>query len=220
MNVTALPVPAAGNIWKRIGWALLVLGGLFAAANAVVFMVVKGYGNPEIKEHFFATALAGWAHTMGGAVAILIGPFQLITKLRTSWPRVHVWMGRTYLLAVLAGALGGLYFGPLSTAGTIGSIGFTTLALFWLYSGAQAYFAIRRGNVQVHRRWMLRNYALTFGAATLRVELPLLLIGGVTFPVAYTLVAWISWVPNWLLVEAWLRRGRAPARLRIVRREP
>ena len=72
----------------------------------------------------------GWVHAFGGAIAALIGPFQLITPLRTSWPRVHVWMGRTYLLAVLAGGLAG----------------------FWLYSGAQAYIAIRGGNVQAHRR--------------------------------------------------------------------
>ncbi|HKU16117.1 MAG TPA: DUF2306 domain-containing protein [Steroidobacteraceae bacterium] len=209
---TALAVPTANRLWKRIGWTLLLLGGVFAAGNAVIFMVVKGFGNPHIKEHFFGTALAGWAHTMGGAVAILIGPFQVIAKLRTTWPRVHVWMGRVYLLAVLAGGLGGLYFAPQSTAGIVGSAGFTTLALFWLYSGARAYFAIRAGQVQVHRRWILRNYALTFAAATLRIELPLLIISGVAFPLAYTLVAWISWVPNWLVVESWLRRSRAPVR--------
>jgi uncharacterized membrane protein len=175
-------------------------------------MLVKGYGSPGIKEHFFAPALAGWAHTMGGALAILIGPFQLITQLRTSRPTVHRWMGRIYLLAVLAGGLGGLYFAPQSTAGMFGSAGFTTLALFWLYSGAQAYFSIRRGNVPAHRRWMLRNYALTFAAATLRIQLPLLIMGGVAFPIAYTMVAWISWLPNWLIVEGWLRRSRAPAR--------
>ncbi len=211
MNVTALAAPAASN-WKRVGWVLLLLGGVFAAGNAVIFMLVQGVGSPDIKHRFFATALAGWAHTMGGAVAALIGPFQLITKIRTTWPRVHVWMGRTYLTAVLAGALGGLYFAPNSTAGTLGSIGFTTLAIFWLYSGAQAYIAIRRGNVQAHRCWMLRNYALTFAAATLRIQLPLLIIGGLAFPAAYTMVAWSSWVPNWLAVEWWLRKRKAVAR--------
>ena len=211
MNVTALAAPAASN-WKRVGWVLLLLGGVFAAGNAVIFMLMQDFGSPDIKHRFFATALAGWAHTMGGAVAALIGPFQLITKIRTTWPQVHVWMGRTYLIAVLAGALGGLYFAPNSTAGTMGSIGFTTLAIFWLYSGAQAYVAIRRGNVQAHRRWMLRNYSLTFAAATLRIQLPLLIIGGLAFPAAYTMVAWSSWVPNWLAVEWWLRKRKAVAR--------
>jgi uncharacterized membrane protein len=214
MNVTALTAPAATSNWKRVGWILLVLGGIFAAGNAVMFMLVGDHGSPEIKQRFFATAIAGWSHAFGGAIAALIGPFQLITRLRTTWPKVHVWMGRTYLTAVLAGGLAGLYFAPMSSAGTVGRVGFATLAVFWLYSGARAYLAIRRGNVQEHRRWMLRNYALTFGAATLRIELPLLIVvGGLSFPAAYTLVAWISWVPNWLAVEAWLhRRKAAPAR--------
>jgi uncharacterized membrane protein len=213
MNVTALTAPTAANNWKRIGWILLLLGGIFAAGNGVMFMLVEGHGSPDIKHRFFATAIAGWSHAFGGAIAALIGPFQLITRLRTAWPKVHRWMGRTYLLAVLAGGLAGLYFAPTSTAGTVGRVGFTVLALFWLYSGTRAYLAIRRGNVQEHRRWMLRNYALTFGAATLRIELPLLIIGGLSFPAAYSLVAWISWVPNWLAVEAWLRRRKAaPAR--------
>ncbi len=212
MSATALSVPAAGRNWQRIGWVLLLLGAAFAAGNAAMFMLVEGHGSPDIKGRFFATAIAGWAHTMGGAIAALIGPFQLITKLRTSWPRVHVWMGRTYLFAVLAGSLGGLFFAPKAAAGLIGNIGFATLGVFWFYSAGRAYLSIRRGDVQTHRRWMLRNYALTFGAATLRIELPLLIIAGVGFQAAYTTVAWISWVPNWLIVEWWLRRGRAPAR--------
>jgi uncharacterized membrane protein len=213
MNVSALTVPAATSNWKRVGWVLLFLFGLFAAGNAVMFLFVDGHGSPDIKERFLGTAIAGYAHGFGGAIAALLGPFQLISRIRTSWPRVHVWTGRTYLLAVLAGGLSGLYFGPQSSAGLIGSAGFTTLAVFWLYSGAQAYIAIRRRDVQAHRRWMLRNFSLTFGAAMLRIELPLLIIfGGLSFPAAYTVVAWSSWAPNWLIVEAWLRRQRAVAR--------
>lgn len=216
MNATALSVPAAGRNWKRLGWVLLLLGALFAAANALMFMLVEDHGSPDIKGRFFATAIAGWAHTLGGAIAAVIGPFQLITKLRASWPRVHVWMGRTYLSAVLAGSLAGMFFAPQADAGLIGNLGFAALGVFWFYSAGRAYLAIRRGDVQTHRRWMLRNYALTFGAATLRIQLPLLIIAGLGFQTAYTMVAWISWVPNWLIVEAWLRRqqqrGRVPAR--------
>jgi uncharacterized membrane protein len=209
MNVSAVSLPAPSKTWKRVGWVLLLLGAIAAAGNAVVFMVIEGFGSPAIKSRFLGTAIAGWAHTMGGAVAVLIGPFQLLTQVRVQRPELHRWLGRAYLIAVLAGGLGGLYFAPNSTAATIGSVGFTILAVFWLYSGARAYLSIRRGDVQAHRAWMLRNYALTFAAATLRIELPLLIIGGFAFPVAYNIVAWSSWVPNWLIVEAWLRRGGA-----------
>jgi uncharacterized membrane protein len=213
MNVSAITVPAATSNWKRVGWVLLFLLGLFAAGHAVMFLFVDGHGSSEIKERFMGTAIAGYAHGFGGAIAALLGPFQLISSIRRTSPRVHVWIGRTYLLAVLAGGLAGLYFGPQTSAGPIAATGFTTLAVFWLYSGTQAYITIRRGDVQAHRRWMLRNFSLTLAAAMLRVELPLLIVlGGFSFSTAYIVVAWSSWVPNWLIVEAWLRRGRAVTR--------
>jgi uncharacterized membrane protein len=121
-------------------------------------------------------------------------------------------MGRVYLLAVLGGSLAGMFFAPQADAGLVGKLGFAALGVFWFYSAARAYISIRRGDVRTHRRWMLRNYALTFGAATLRIELPLLIISGTGFQAAYTTVAWLSWVPNWLIVEAWLRRARAVPR--------
>lgn len=206
MNVAALASSITNRGLARFGWALLLIGAVFAAGNAVLFMTVDSHGHPGIKERFFATVIAGWAHTMGGAVAVLIGPFQMLAAIRLHAPRVHVWMGRIYLTAVAAGALGGLYFAPTSVAGWTGTLGFSTLALFWLYSGTKAFVAIRRRDIAEHRRWMIRNYALTFAAATLRVELPLLMFSGLTFTTAFQIVAWSSWVPNWLVVEAWLRR--------------
>ncbi len=53
--------------------------------------------------------------------------------------------------------------------------------MFWLYTGAQAYLSIRRRDVVAHRRWMIRNYALTFAAVTLRLELGLLQVSGLNF---------------------------------------
>jgi uncharacterized membrane protein len=206
MSVEAVGAPQTQRFWSRLGWALLLLGAVFAAGNAVMFMMAPAHGDPGIKARFLGTAVAGWAHTMGGAVAAIIGPFQFLTRLRAAWPRVHVWMGRTYLIAVLCGALGGLYFAPTSPAGPGATLGFGILAVFWLYTGTQAYRSIRRRDVAEHRRWMIRNYSLTFAAATLRIQLPLLIMAGVHFPLVLAIVAWTSWVPNWLIAEAWLRR--------------
>lgn len=193
----------------QVGWVLLLIGAILAATNAMLFMNIEAYGHPHIKARFHATEIAGWAHTLGGAIAVLIGPWQFLSRLRTQWRRVHVWMGRIYLLAVLSGALGGLYFAPSSVGGQPGVVGFSLLAIFWLYSGTMAYLSIRRGDVIAHRRWMIRNYALTFAAATLRIELGMLQLAGVTFDIAFPIVAWSSWVLNWLAAEGWLRRSRA-----------
>ena len=205
MNVAAISAPATNRLWPRIGWTLLFLGALFAAGNAVMFMTIDAHGDPGIKGRFLGTAIAGWAHTMGGAVAAIIGPFQLQPRLRAAMPRLHRWMGRTYLIAVLCGALGGLYFAPTSPAGPAATAGFSLLAVWWLYTGTQAYLSIRRREIELHRHWMIRNYSLTFAAATLRIQLPLLIMAGVHFPLVLAIVSWTSWVPNALIAEAWLR---------------
>ena len=205
MNPISRTSTRAGRLWSAVGWTLMLVGALGAAANAVTFLWIESYGHPDIKARFLGTALAGFAHALGGAVAVVLGPLQFLSIIRRRAPRVHVWIGRTYLGAVLAGALGGLYFAPTSVAGPAGTVGFTCLAVFWLYSGSLAYLEIRRGHIDAHRRWMIRNYALTFAAVTLRIELPLLLMSGVVFPTALMIVSWLCWVPNWCVVEGWLR---------------
>ncbi len=61
---------------------------------------------------------------------------------------------------------------------------------------------------------MLRTYALTFAAVTIRIELVALhSVAGFDFEAAYTTVAWLCWVPNLILMELWLayRGGRSVA---------
>ncbi len=57
------------------------------------------------------------------------------------------------------------------------------------------------GNITQHQRWMIRSYALTLGAVTLRIHLPLFLIQGVPFDQAYPAIAWLAWVPNLVIAE-------------------
>ena len=55
---------------------------------------------------------------------------------------------------------------------------------------------------------MIRSYALTVAAITLRSYLPILLASGVPYATAYPLVAWMCWIPNLLFIEWLVRRGR------------
>jgi hypothetical protein len=67
--------------------------------------------------------------------------------------------------------------------------------------------AIRQGRIADHRDWMLRSYALTLAAVTLRLYLPASQIAGISFLIAYPAIAWLCWVPN-LLVAEWMTRTR------------
>jgi hypothetical protein len=59
---------------------------------------------------------------------------------------------------------------------------------------------------------MMRCFAITFAAVTLRLYLGLFAVIAVPFDAAYPVVAWLSWVPNLILVEWYLalKRTRSP----------
>jgi uncharacterized membrane protein len=218
-TVDTLPAPSK-NLWPRVGWALLLLGALLSAANALVFALLiepDSVGGDELsgavqKARMFEIAVVGYAHTLGGMIATLIGPFQFLGGVRRRYPLAHRWLGRVYLVCVFSSALAALYLAPGSYASSTFGIAFIGLALAWLFTGTQAFLTIRRGDVTSHRRWMIRNYALTYAAVTLRIQMPLLVgLLGMAPIVAFNIVAWMCWVPNLLIVEAWLRRRRAPA---------
>ena len=203
------------NAWFRFGWIVLLLGAIMATAHALLFVTVPDYSlaDPIARHRMFTIAAVGYAHTLGGAIASVIGPFQFLGSLRRRHPCLHVWVGRTYLVCVTAGALAGLYLSPGSYASNTFGIAFIFLALAWLYTGARAYLTIRRRDIQAHRRWMIRNYALTYAAVTLRLQMPALIVWGGLSPIlALNIVGWTCWVPSLIVVEIWMRRRGAGGR--------
>ena len=156
-----------------------------------------------------------YLHIFAAAVALLLGPFQFSAPLRRKLPHIHRWAGRLYLgIGVMVGGLAGLYMSLNARGGLPAKTGFAAMASLWLYTGLQAYLSIRRGAIAEHRTWMVRNFALTFGAVTLRLWLPLAGAIGYPFEVAYPFIAWISWVPNLVVAEWFFIRGRSSAAVR------
>lgn len=208
-TAAALPSVSRGN-WTKVGWGLLLFGAVLAAAHALLFATVPAYSfgavGTTVKARMFAFAVVGYSHTVGGAIASLIGPFQFVGSLRRRFPRWHVWCGRVYLVSVGLSGLAGLFLSPNSEARDTLGIGFIALALAWLYTGTKAYLTICARDVEAHRRWMIRNYALTYAAVTLRLHMPMLIVwGGLAPTTALNVEGWLCWVPNLILVELWIR---------------
>ena len=55
---------------------------------------------------------------------------------------------------------------------------------------------------------MIRNFALTFAAVTLRIYLPASMAAGIEFGVAYRAIAWLCWVPNVVVAELLFNKTR------------
>ncbi|MFC9943968.1 DUF2306 domain-containing protein [Streptomyces pratensis] len=129
------------------------------------------------------------------------------------------------MVCVAAGAVIAVIAATYSISGFTSRIAFYVMSAAWLYTLVQGYRTIRRGEVRRHRIWMIRNYALTFTAVTLRVFLG---IGGfveeplnLTFEDIYFTSVWGSFLLNVLATEYFLvQRILAPPALRMPRRVP
>lgn len=145
-------------------------------------------------------------------MALAAGPFQFSARLRRRALRWHRGLGFIYLAGVGVGGVAGL----VSAQGTFGGLtsraAFSLLAGLWLAATALAWRAVCRRDLAAHREWMLRSFALTFAAVTLRLWLPLLQTGGASFTEAYQTVAWLCWVPNLIVAELWIAATRAASR--------
>jgi len=164
---------------------------------------------PEQKAVYTAHITVLMVHIVASMLAILIGPFQFLPGIRKGrLLKLHRWLGRTYLLGILFGGLSGLYMAQLAHGGPIARLGFTSLAILWLFSGYRAYKHILSKEIERHREWMTRNYALTFAAVMLRVWIPIFGMTGIEFTTAYIMIAWLCWMPNLVLVELAIHRNR------------
>lgn len=197
---------------QRARHGALVLLSLGVAGYAIVVYGFRPLGamlHPDMRAAYEADRVGIYTHVYAAAVALTLGPFQFSERWRARHPAWHRWSGRLYLgVGVLLGGLAGLYMATRAFGGPVARIGFACLALGWLYTGLRGYLAIRARDVAAHRRWMVRNFALTFAAVTLRLWLPAAVASGVPFELAYPAIAWLCWLPNALVAEFVLRRAQ------------
>ncbi len=197
---------------RMTGYVLLMFLSLAIAANAVLsygLRPIDGVVHPLLGIAFKAHTTALYTHVFAAAVALSLGGFQFSSRLRTKHRDLHRWMGRIYLgVGVMIGGIAGLIMSTHAFGGVTARLGFGCLAGVWLYTGARAYAAIRAGDTAAHRRWMVRNFSLTFAAVTLRLYLPISMVLGVPFEEAYPIIAWVAWVPNLIVAEWCFNRPR------------
>lgn len=146
---------------------------------------------------------------------VFTSTFALLAGFTQFWPvgklgRWHRWLGRAYAYNIIfltgpASLLMGFY----ANGGVISRVAFVLLALLWIGTTAAGVQAILQGRRQEHRDWMIRSYALTLSAVTLRLWKMGLALTIAPNPMdLYRIVAWLGWIPNLLLAEWWIRSRR------------
>ena len=161
-------------------------------------------------------------HVAGGSVALLAGGLQWLLAswrwktARPNWFRTaHIVLGLTYTGAIVIGAGAGLVLVPQAMGGAVASWGFGVLDALWILStviaAALGWRLRTRPDLRAaHHQWMLRSFALTSAAITLRLWLPLGIAAGLDFLAAYVVISWLCWVPNLLVAEVLARKPDSP----------
>jgi uncharacterized membrane protein len=206
------------SLGKKIGWVFLLLMAIMPVVVSLGYLTLDpdNFAFAQQRAVYTAHMTMLITHIIASMLAILIGPFQYLPGIRKGrWLKVHRWLGRTYLLSILFGGVSGLYMAQFAHGGIITELGFGALAVLWLYSGYRAYRHIRNKDLEAHRQWMIRNYALTFAGVMLRVWTPVSVSLGADFTTAYVIISWACWVPNLLFAE-WIIRRSQPRGRRLV----
>jgi hypothetical protein len=154
-----------------------------------------------VKTGFYLPAF--YCHIFGSSIILLAGFFQFSKKVYTH-RKLHKAFGKLYVFGVLFFAAPGAYVMTLFIhRGTGVSISFLLQNTLWVICTTSAWLLIKKGNIDGHVKMMRRSYGLAFAAVTLRFYIWMFTVlgNGVNFNNNYLIIAFLSWIPNLLLVE-------------------
>lgn len=183
-------------------WVLVLCAGTFFQyydfKNQSAFLEIK---RAAIKTGWYLPAF--YCHIIGSSIILLVGFFQFSKKVYTNRP-LHRALGKLYVFGVLFFAAPGAYVMTLFiNRGPWVFVSFLLQNTFWVAFTLAAWLLVVNGNIARHIKMMRRSYALAFAAVTLRLYIFMFTVfgNGVGFANNYIIIAFLSWVPNLLLIE-------------------
>jgi uncharacterized membrane protein len=202
----------------------LAVAGYFVGQYATGSLQTLGTQHVGLASNYAHRALplqlAFYAHIVCAGLALALGPFQFVQAVRRRVPRLHRWIGRGYVTSIAVGSVAAFVMSFVSEAHLVGLFGFGSLAVLWAWTTHRGYRAIRARDLPSHQAWMIRSFALTFAAPTLRLWLGVLIgaqalagshAGGQQmFDNAYAAVPFLCWLPNIVVAELMIRRRNLP----------
>ena len=209
------------------GWlppaGLLLLGMLPVIAGALRLDQLSGMSDVmPANPRYAAVPLPVVLHIVSATLFATLGPLQFAGGFRRRWPAWHRVAGRLLvgcgLLVGLTGLWMTLFYAPPDGTSPLLYASRVVFGSAMVTSIVVGLAAILRRDVQGHRLWMSRGYAIGLGAAT---QMLVLMVAGIVAgpPNALThdaLMA-LSWVIN-LAVAEWAMQRRPARKMTSARR--
>ena len=203
------PVAGVSTAWspRVITQGLLAILAVLVAVLSYRYVLDIGPVPPNIASNRFRTWWLAM-HAMFASTALLVGAVQFSAALRERRPGIHKSIGRIYVVSCLLGGVAGFLLALGSSAGAGASIGFGGLAIAWIATNVLGWRSALTRRLAAHRRWMIRSWALTLSAVTLRIYLPIAEVSHMPEEASYAAISFLCWIPNLMVAELVLRRER------------
>lgn len=219
MSLKVIQILTRTNIWNA---ALLITLAFFCWLMAKITVAYIPYntdvGFLRIKQQYIGIdhwRIAFFIHVYASMWVLFAGFTQFSKTLQRNNPRLHRTLGYIYITDVLLiTGPAGLIMGFYANGGTLSRIAFVALAVLWIFFTVMALIKAKQKDFKAHRNYMIRSYALTLSALTLRawkyaINNADVIDESLVFrPMdVYRVVAWVGWVGN-LVVAEWIIRKK------------
>ena len=194
------------SLYLALGFFLLLMINItipyFAFEDNIAFLKIKQW---VINNEVWKTAF--YTHVFSSCFCLLAGFTQFSSAILTKNTSVHRYMGYLYIITILLiSGPSGFIMSIYANGGTTSQIAFITLSVLWMTTTYLGFHYAKKGDFVKHRNFLIRSYAFTLSALTLRAWKFGIVIFFRPHPMdLYQLVAWLGWIPNILLAEWYIR---------------
>jgi hypothetical protein len=203
---------------KKVAWIFFVIGILYASYLLLLLSLPylemrRGIDFLKTKQliyHIKHWRHSFYIHVFTSILIITSGLFQFSKTILNKYTKIHRISGAIYLIVtLLISGPAALIMSFYANGGYPAQASFVILSILWLGSTFLAYYFVRKKDYESHGKWMVRSYALTLSAVSLRLYAYLFNVFYFSMdPVnLYILLSWMSWIPNLIIAEILIKLG-------------
>jgi uncharacterized membrane protein len=214
--------------FQRALWAAVIFLAFVGMAVAVRRMthvlpvLLHGYHPPTppanpvaaqfsaLDDLFARYPLLTLVHIVPGMILMVLGPLQFSSTIRARHPRWHRASGRVFVVNGLIVGITALVmsFGMPAIGGLNQAVATTLFGTFFLCSLCKAFWHIRRGEISLHREWMIRAFAIGLAVATIRPIIGVFFatsrLSGLSPHEFFGIAFWIGFVLHLIAAKGWI----------------
>lgn len=214
--------PRSAQRDRRLWIAVVILCVIGAAAAARRIAALAAATPPapvsrfaSLDAHFAAKPCMTLLHVIPSLAFIVLVPLQFVATLRTRHPRLHRWSGRVIVLLGLVIGASALWLSAHPVGGIVEAAATVLFGCFFLFSLGKAWWHIRNGRVDLHRKWATRMTAIALGVAATRPIMAIFFatstLTGLTPPQFFGPAMWLGFLSTCLAGETWIKSQKPSA---------